>query len=257
METIYQTTIHAKPHINLNGRGNVEKYSIGKNNYIVINKCQWFDIKNKNSVIIPSIDQPIIKWDDDWTRLEHPHHCVIYKNKLFIGSGKIYDENLNMINESKLNMKWINNKYVISTDENTTTIYIFDIDELELINKINGKIYQIYGDNILFNLGEYKFKCIYNIPTNTITDLDHNCVVMIDDLIICSTDLGQNSTKKPVEFKKLKINGCELCSKPLDETYAFVPCGHTKVCNECYKLKIIVKCPTCNKKIDSRIQVHI
>lgn len=263
METVYKTSKFSAFVPN-----DIQKVHIGDYEYIIVNST-WFDIKNKLTIEMPGrfIRINHSKLTDDWLNLNYnscPRDYII-NNKLYTNDGKIYDSRLELIKDLDKYTIYLNNKWIITSNKNDlrnntdSNIKIYDTKTLELIHTINNiNVIQILGNNLLF---KYFTKPvwttfnIYNLSTNSIMDLECDCAALCDDLIICSSNNAKN--KKPLEFRKLKINGCESCSSPLYETYALIPCGHTKLCENCYHKKQILMCPTCGKCIESRIKIHI
>lgn len=79
--------------------------------------------------------------------------------------------------------------------------------------------------------------------------------IEIDNKLI---NLENNINEINKYIKNIKHNEtreCIICYNKINIPYAFVPCGHTNICNQCGSS--FSKCPSCRNKIKTKIRIFI
>lgn len=118
-------------------------------------------------------------------------------------------------------------------------------------NNCRGPLF-VDGDNIViydnsteeflfYHVSEDSYNKLNGVPVN----LSHNIVWVS----IAYNDIALVKMKE--DFLE-----CCICFEKIEEMHVLDPCGHSNVCDKCYA-KNLTHCPTCRKKINKRIKVHI
>ena len=68
---------------------------------------------------------------------------------------------------------------------------------------------------------------------------------------------SQPKNDTPVEEDEEPVTRCPVCLGPVQETWAFVPCGHSPFCGSCSGAVIALNnvCPLCRQIVTSRLRV--
>ncbi len=229
------------------------------------NKCIVYSYKlfknNKEIYKIKNVSSDLHTYDYIDSNSSYSSDYLYYKNsKTFVN---------NMIYSSKC--------IVISTEDQIKIFrfqddkeYIFDktSEEIQNINdyiKFNDSVYNIntmkkskcftYVPSTIFKnystipQNEGRFVCFQNKVYDVKTDkllLEDKCINKISDKVFVTSnglyEITMDNRKK-----------CDNCNNERIKTKIIIPCGHTKFCDECFK--VLKTCPICGTKIDKVIVI--
>jgi len=152
-------------------------------------------------------------------------------------------------------------------------------------NKYNDALFKsIINNKILFDYYEYDqtthegttflitmIEHKQYSPTNTLISFIYKCIdpalvfdIAIKNKLLYESDLCANyplsePNNKLIPKKATCPESCLICTNPVSKKFAFVPCGHSGTCEECFeKMKQksnYVQCPICRKDVVMHMEI--
>ena len=203
---------------------------------------------------------------------------------IFIHNDRIYHITKKTIQIIYPEMKTILEDSSNSDSRNLRNIHQYD-DKYFLLSydttNNNSKKFKIYNNNFepYYNFPDdniYSIKCMCN-PNILILDsgkqyeyfdienkriIDSGNFVQWKQLFNKLVFTEYDQTSKLLSIKqicdydeKIEANGCVICFSKIKNKIAFIPCGHTRVCEKCIKAIEDEKCPLCRKKYSSTLKI--